>query len=1148
MCERFSPHDTTFSIATAAELKDSKLASACSLHAASGSTSSSTSSIRRRRLGEIAEEDEEEQHRASKRQSVGEIVAVDATEAASTSGLETSPPPPRPETPVTLNADLAASPDQGNFTTATDPPDFTGAADISPRKSFDTTGRRLSSQSTRPEFYSSYGRQKVRLGPRPSMDTSGRPRTAAPGFRPISSIPAGFKAKGSKKGKSKDGTSDDVSIAEQSEVSDVTFTPNIPIPPTPESSGAEEPPRPHTSSGASFVMPSFKTAPVKERITPEKARLMKAMQLREKKKKMSMLPPVSTEDSPEAQEQAGENKTEPSKSTDESEKSTMDHLTVEDEDEDDGVILSTADSAIVMEATATTINDHASDATQSDSHPTSPYIASSEADQSTKASSLSESTDETVQARDSIVEKEIEEPAKSINEPEIATEEPAVETPSQDAVEEAGPVNEPENIERPATPLAAAAEEPAAESERQSDEATPVSEVTTQQESASSSPATEFPAFIPDAAAEEAIEEPVAPKPEPVTEQTSEQKTDQTKSPQLRIPKSKFSTPDLRAEARFEGEPPVPAIAADAHEKKNVNREPEPVAKDEVPKAKGHSKVSSLGPIKTDLDKSARSSRRLSDDDELLDELQSAVVQEAMPIAVSPRSPAFGGQEGAQMASSARAVSQPIKKPTLLSPADIPPAKNRSVSSGTAFLNRLSQSQQSNDQAPKKATNIGSSISQRIKALEKLSSSGGQEGEAKPTAPRASFFSARKSTVREPSRSPSVIDRATSFSKNSPPPVSRDGSSPETSRSRERSASLHKRLSMFETGVSPPRGRSEVQVRARIVRDGSQKTGDKDSDAPLDLKQSPLVVDHRRHGTSPLPSPNPVSLQAPRETIQERRMSKETRRSESRDRSSEVGRKGRRSSLSIMKDFIKDSLTSPSVDNLMAPTPSTPSRSPSRPATTHQTGAGFSRRLSISSRRSSVSRDMTPVGSPSAMTEGSSGDDARSLSSDKRPKSRAGRFMRRLSSSLGGGRGKNAPAGISPTLHEEVSSEAVDAAAPKMTALMGDVNVQFPDNLLWKRRCMALDSAGFLVLSTTAAAASAAGAGVRRFHMGEFRKPYVPEMEVQELPNSVVLDFLEGSGLQVACEDRAGQMNVLQSELFPLLLSIVWYCLLTVSF
>ncbi|PTB81817.1 hypothetical protein M440DRAFT_822, partial [Trichoderma longibrachiatum ATCC 18648] len=51
--------------------------------------------------------------------------------------------------------------------------------------------------------------------------------------------------------------------------------------------------------------------------------------------------------------------------------------------------------------------------------------------------------------------------------------------------------------------------------------------------------------------------------------------------------------------------------------------------------------------------------------------------------------------------------------------------------------------------------------------------------------------------------------------------------------------------------------------------------------------------------------------------------------------------------------------------------------------------------------------------------------------------------------------------------------------------------------------------------------------GTKKYHMGEFRQPYTPDVEVQELPNSVVLDFVEGTGIQLACEDRTGQLNVL---------------------
>lgn len=1132
VCELFTPHDSTFSITTADELRDSKLSAACSLHAATGSTSSSTSSIRRRRLGEIAEEDEEEQQRASKRQSVGDLKADEPVPKSS--GLDTSPPPPR-DPPVTLNADLAASPEAGTFTTATDPPDFTGASPTSPRKSSDTTGRRLSSHSARTEFYYPYGRQRVKLGPRPSADTSGRPRTSSSNNKAVSTIPAGFKlfSKGSRKGKSD--AADDESIAEsQIDIPDLNFAaPDLPISTEPLSPGLE---RPHTSSGASFTMQGVKgAAKEKEKITPEKARLMKAMQLREKKKRMSMLPPPSPSDGGQAKE--GDEKPADDTPKEETKGGSADEVKDHLAPEDAAIPLSTADSAIDMEASA--INDQASDITQSDSHPASPFIASSEAEQSTKASSLSESTDETVQGRDSVVKDDVtvqardsvvkdEGPAKVNGEEVVET---MADTPKLDDAE----VEKPVDVNEAPTAPPAAVEEVASEVKNTPDEKVEPEVTAVEPQADACLPAPESstaPAAVEEPAAPEGADKeptPAAPESNTVPEPKA---AEETKAP-LRVPRSKFSTPDLRVVANDQG-PPVPAIpSADDHPGNNGGeaggasqglKDPYNVPAGTKP----DKQASHLNPIRTDLAvPSARSSQNLSVDDELLDELQSAVVEEAKPVAVSPLSPVFppiaGAKEGAAAASSNRSVSQPTK-PTLLSPTDIPLPSGRSSSSGTTFLNRLSQPQGSNAPVPKK-TNMGSTISQRIKALEKLS---GAEGpEPRPAAPTARLFTTNK-TSRPPSRSPSLVERASSFTKSSSPSGLGEGS-PETLRlpTRDRSGSLKNRLSMFEPGVSPPRGRTEsVQVKAKIVRD---RSGRRDSTGPLELKQSPLIVDHQRSEPAEESTPPPP----PNGTIIERRMSNQTRRSESHDGDDSESK--RRSSLNFMREFIKDrrmSLTSPSVDSLASPTPGSPSRSPSRPSSTHQSSS-LTRRLSISSRRSSVSRDAAPMPamSPSAFTETSgSGDDAKS---EKRSTSRTGRFMRRLSSSLSPGRSKSTPTGISPTLHEEVSSEAV--GAPRVTAFMGDVNVQFPDNLLWKRRCMCLDSQGFLVLSTAATAGSraGAGAGVKKYHLSEFNAPYAPEMEVQELPNSVCLDFLEGSGLQVACEDRAGQTSVLQSESFP---------------
>lgn len=53
---------------------------------------------------------------------------------------------------------------------------------------------------------------------------------------------------------------------------------------------------------------------------------------------------------------------------------------------------------------------------------------------------------------------------------------------------------------------------------------------------------------------------------------------------------------------------------------------------------------------------------------------------------------------------------------------------------------------------------------------------------------------------------------------------------------------------------------------------------------------------------------------------------------------------------------------------------------------------------------------------------------------------------------------------------------------------------------------------------------------VKRFHLSDFRTPYPPDQDRQELPNSVVLDFVDGRTLQCACETHTAQAQVLQSK------------------
>lgn len=506
----------------------------------------------------------------------------------------------------------------------------------------------------------------------------------------------------------------------------------------------------------------------------------------------------------------------------------------------------------------------------------------------------------------------------------------------------------------------------------------------------------------------------------------------------------------------------------------------------------------------------------LFSDDDLMDELHSATVQEAQPISVSksPIVPYFAtspNRKGSPNKNrSSRIFSSPTRssgsKTQTLAPPERPQENIRSVSASSAYLERISQ-QQAEPLAKK--PHVGSSISQRIKALERVSSSagnaasppaaGGTLSNASPT-----FFSVRKAnSVRgPPSRTPSIADRTSSLTRNTPSPTLSRDSSPETVKARSRTpSSLSRKEETLPSSIYMPQlyGRPEtVSVTARIIRDPSQpypqpsEAGKNPTTYPaLDLKDSPLIIDHRK---AVPPSPIKDTSSEPRSPVVEGRRSKGSERPSSRRDSGAGSPVAARPPSMSSRQSSKDFITTTTIT-----TPPTPTSN----------GVG-------------------------------NGDDR----SDK--KSRATRMLHRMSSSLAASR-KTLSHAMSPTLREEAnpmdlpapSTALSQATRPSVSAGgsvdVGDVNVQFPDNLLWKRRCLRLDAQGFLILSQSKAdEGSKAGAGIiKKYHMGDFAAPFAPDIDRQEMPNSVVLDFIEGGGLQVACEDRAGQTHVLTGESPP---------------
>jgi len=1144
ICEQFMPHDTVFEISTPSDLKDSKLSSACSLHAASGSQSSSSSSTRRRRLGEIAEEDEEDE-RGRKRQSV--VHEEDRPSSPSRpSAVNDDEPPVRAQTPVVLDPDQATSTE---FATTVDVPVFEGVEVPSSPDSH----RRMSSQSARTERYGSSYRPKVKLGPRPSLEATNRPHSAD-NFRPTAALPAGFKgfSKGSKKGKTDDKSLDDEQDNSQPVTPDLSGQAFI----IPEDAAADHislPPRPATSSGASIKSMStiMSTATKENKMTPEKARLMKAMKMREKKKKMSASQPgpPPTQDLPPPPRRDSEDSMDKADS-----------------------ILETADgpkpgSPVKTAHTAeshTTAYDATSDHSASDSRPQSAAAASvSEVGDSTKASSISDSTDETVHARKpSIGElsdgeddgpEEISEILEEAGLDLHASEQPIEAAPTAMTSESTDVAQAPISNTRPLAEV---------ELEKQESTKSAVSPISMQAEkegykeplatanrdvSSSSEPA---PAISSASHGQ-------TPLPSPTEKSQSgkssgDQKSVSSKSPRTPSLKSRFSTQDLRvSSSATEPVPPLPQIVAHESTSSDPSRlndnthqwsipEPSEEPTLQPPPRKSLQRETSIEPIETNIevpkDNDSDSDDSL-DDADLMDEIATATVEEAKPMMVSksPIVPVFPtidppGKPSRGLSPQpplTRTVSNPLRGP-LLVPSDVSQSSARSVSAGgAAFLHNITR-QPSGASLQSKKGNVGSSISQRIKALEQLSTTPGGpvDTKARPVTPSSTFFAVRKASVRQPSQSPSVTDRANVLSSQCPTPEpqnSRPGTpvdiTPEFTR-RERTNSMANRLSMFE-GHNMPRGRPEsIQVTARILRDGNDgflKKLEPHKTGLSELKQSPLVIDTyaKKPKTSDgISSKSGQLSDFTKEPLPDRKKSADQE---------EYPDHRRRSSLNIVRGLLGKS-----ADSSVPVSPSPASiKSPSR-ASTFVQGA----------RRGSASKDIEHAGSqptsPPLLSDNETEDETKGDKKD----TRTSRFMRRFSSSFGGVR-KATPPAVSPTVAEEPTFPTPKQAAPaafdaqqSIAAYIGDVNVQFPDNLLWKRRSLCLDTQGWLILSavqgaTAGAKDKLAGAGVKRYHMSEFKRPYAPDVEVQELPNSVVLDLIQGSCLQVACGDRSGQTQTL---------------------
>ncbi|EED22020.1 GPI-anchored cell surface glycoprotein, putative [Talaromyces stipitatus ATCC 10500] len=1040
--DRFSPQDTTFEFKAPGDLTESALSSACLLHAVSGSITSSSSSLRRRRLMEIAEDAEEgpPTTRAPPRvlQTPEETddkrlsQASDATAVPPKEKGDDSPSiPPAPESEVDARSETASvrSVTRRRF------------LDQFQQDSFE---RRSSTQSMRPSLqelhYAAPYRQKVKMETRPSADINGRPRTAGSmtrgqEHRPTAALPAGVRSRRPSTNSNRPKSTPDVPPVPT--LASLRNAPPVPllIPP-PTLSIA----KPKLSPGAKSMnaLPS-------SGMSPEKQRLMKALELRKKQmekktqdlqKKQAQITTtaIPSSESPRDKENTKHSPTKNDPTLPETGKTMADEPpAVSTNGIEDKKPLSAdiakADSAVEMVSLA--------------SKDTEPSISAAESeDTSSNAKNTTEN------------QKDEQELRLELND-----------DPSQDDVKNGMP-----EITEIGEASASSEEETLTPRTTDSDNTIKVSgttdiEETQEEKTEITDEAGNTTGEVVDTAAvdTEAGEQSETSQAADNNDDLSGLITIVASMDDLKGPE----TQEIASDAPIEGSKPIadanswaediplPLGSGDSLEEQGPAKsaletgstgQEQPLPRPEgaeIEKSEKQRRLALLEPIRVSTPDFSDDENLLSDDS-LMEELKSATVQEAQPVSVGkgPLSP-NGEPRSPLEAWQTRAVSNPARRPSDFSSL---PGESRSISA--TFVDNNNQAVRPVPVMVAKKVNVSSGISKRIKALEMFSNN--HDSVATP----AGNASATGNHLAAPGSSAfeKFRKRASVFSNGNLP-----------------LATAGTRSSFISTTESSPLNRSDslpnansVSVTARIVRDPStpptEMTADPLETNILNLQRSPLIV---RHDSSETQSSNHV--------------------------------------LSDSATDLRNNYFSP---------------------TGHSTNSSISRSESRASMRSQV-EDWSS-------RNGSSGDIG--ANSDDKKDSRRSRFMRRMSALRSPSRKDliSPPPGIDKQRLQSPNAEGAAQSASAHAVDIGEVNVQFPDTLLWKRRFLRIDDQGYLVL-TPGSTDTGARNIVKRYHLSEFKTPCLPDEERQELPNSILLDFRDGSTLQCACESRKGQAAALQT-------------------
>ncbi|KAK4631929.1 hypothetical protein CLAFUW4_03745 [Fulvia fulva] len=479
-------------------------------------------------------------------------------------------------------------------------------------------------------------------------------------------------------------------------------------------------------------------------------------------------------------------------------------------------------------------------------------------------------------------------------------------------------------------------------------------------------------------------------------------------------------------------------------------------------------------PLQTDLN-SGNPDDFTSDDDDLLDELHSAIIVEATPVTVarSPLTPTLPGRRpSADTLASVRSVnitrmgSSPTDKG---SDERLAPDLSRMVVPRT-----LTPPGEKRDSTSGLSRNVSSEISKRIQALSLQS---------RPLTPEVS----PNGFAPRPTRS-----GPTSYRRHS---SNRAAHSPARSGAPENAP-------VWSVQRDPATNRNSVSVTARIVRPNviSESVAEDSREA---LQQSEYVVNNER----------------------------------------DAGRPGNRPA-SIRTAKTQSETSTPALSPVL-------SRSSTEARTMHSAGnSRFGRHKHQNSSIPVSTPGLDEFPPPPGTRTGGSTPSIRSNDENAAPKegSKASRFMKRMSIlPFGGSNKRKSGAQQQSSAASLFEYETIGAAAPTPgttgtnsrvssvheksdtppAVVVGDLNVQFPDSLLWKRRIVTIDDSGYLQFAIAQAMEIHKGVALKKFALNDFKLPYVPDLDMQELSYSIMLEFHDGTTLQTACEDAMTQRQVL---------------------